>query len=412
MNQLLPYLVLFTVSFGCSDKQIPFPKINTDNVITADTINRFQLVWANELNTPLICRSVFVYEKGVVFFTQEAKSNARDKIIAFDKNTGDTLWMWSEGPYYTNHRYIRDNILYFSAGTSVYAIDCNTGGTMWKYSPPDHLAYMTLHVDENHIFVSYQNRKVNPVENESILFELNITGQANKVLTVFAKERDGFTFNFDHITVLQNLGPEVIIFCESRSWHYGSANEGRAEYVAFNLTQQTIHKDWGNIFNDIDIGGKSLLANNDLFVSSGWNQVASINTLTETINWHIAFSPGEETSGLMPVHYFNGSLFLSLGNFGRLHILKASSGATVKRIEDIGTEWYATAFITYKELAWFTTTSGLYAIDVNGKLHASLLNSDKIGNSSGNFTNGFAIDRTTGFMYTLKGSSFLCFKWA
>ena len=375
-------------------------------------INGLNPYGQKKVNTPLICRSVFIFSKGVVFFTQEAKPNSRDNIIALGKNTGDTMWVWDEGRYFTNHRHIKGSTLYFSAGTSVFAVDCNTGKTLWQFTPPDNLAYTTLHVDENHIFVSYQDRKPNPIENETILYELEANGLAKKWLTVKATDRDGFTLNFDHITVLPNIDHGLLIFCESRSWNYGPINEGRAEYVTFNLTKHKVHKNWGNMFNDIDIGGKALLQNNTLYLSSGWNQAASINVKTGRINWHVHFPASKATAGLMPVHELNGSLFLSLGNFGRLRVLDASTGLTINELEDIGTEWYATAFVNYNEHVWFTTTKGLYALDVNGKLQASLLNSDFIGMHTGNFTNGFGIDQSTGLMYGVRGSSFVCFKWA
>jgi len=234
-------------------------------------------------------------------------------------------------------------------------------------------------------------------------------GQATERFKLIASDRDGYTFNFDHITKY-TLNNNEFIFCESRSWNYGHENIGRAEYIALDMTNQSIHHDWGNVFSDIDIGGKAVVVESDIIISSGWNKFASIDLKSNGLNWVETLPHNAATANLLPLYYTNNLVFASLGNYGNLNILDANTGAHKKVIKDIGTEWFATPFDYYDGLIWFTSTAGLYALDANANIKYALKNEDALEQLKGNFTNGFAIDQSTGYMYGLRGETFVCFK--
>ncbi|MFT7591848.1 MAG: hypothetical protein ACI9UJ_001777, partial [bacterium] len=349
-------------SLGCDDRTTPSTDVLINNMDSVGVHDDFELRWRKQTTKPQICRGTFVYEKGVVFFIQEMKSNSRDEILALDKQTGDTLWIWNEGPYFTNHRFILENTLYFTAGTSVFAIDCFTGQTKWQYVPPTNLAYMSLSVSDMGVYVSYQDRRPNPQNNETTLYEISPSGIATEVFRINANDRDGFTFSFDHITPWKHSNGDIILFCESRSWNFGPANKGRADYVSINKDRRQIYHDWGNLFQTIDIGGKSVRIEDEIFISSGWNQIAAIDLANKKSIWLSSIPDQFATSSLLPVHQLNDKIFLSIGNFGHLNIVDTEAGKLIKSVSDLGTDWFATRFINYKDMAWFTTTTGLYSI--------------------------------------------------
>lgn len=403
------YLLLILGCISCKRDAIPSPHFESNNEDTLGFHTAFELVWHKRAESAQICRGSFVYEKGVVFFIQEAKQNSKDDILALDLETGDTLWIWSEGPFFTNHRYIVGNTLYFTAGTSVYALDCLTGKTLWQYVPPSHLAYMSLSVSPDGIYVSYQDRKPDPTQTESILFELDKSGQPTEVFRLYAKRRQGLTFNFDHVTPWRHPNGDKILFCESRSWNYGPKNFGQGEYLAINTATSAIYHDWKNLFDDIDIGGRCVIENDIVYVSSGWDKIGAINLITKETLWSTSLPETKSTASLMPLIMFNNNLLMSLGNKGHLNVVDKQSGLLSKTFTDIGTEWFSTSYKINSGLCWFTTTAGLFQMDFNFDIQLQLLNEEIVGTSGGSFTNGMDIS-INGYIYTTRGSDYVCLK--
>jgi len=368
-----------------------------------------ELVWHKRSNRAQICRGTFVYDAGVVFFIQEAKPNSKDEILSLDLETGDTLWVWDEGPYFNNYRYIQGNTLYFTAGTSVCAIDCMTGKTLWEYQPPVNLAYMSLNVCEMGVYVSYQDRKPNPETNESILFELDQNGQPTEIIRLNAYDRNGYTFNYDHVTPWQHPNGDIILFCESRSWNYGPTNKGKGEYIAVNASSQSIYHDWGCFFNEVDIGGRCYLDDHIVYIASGWNQVAALDLLNNEVEWVQTIPDEQSTASLMPIAMFADHVLLSIGNKGHINVFNKTTGIISHTINGIGNEWFSTAYQFNDGYCWFTSTEGLYKLNQNFEIVTQLLKEESLGTSRGSFTNGLDIG-SDGKLYTTRGYDFVCLK--
>ncbi|MFT5725465.1 MAG: hypothetical protein ACI9JN_002590 [Bacteroidia bacterium] len=409
MKQLI-YIALIIGCLSCKTETIPSPKSHNTAIDTVGYHSDFELVWSKLAENSLICRGTFVYDEGVVFFSQSDKSNARDNIVSLDKITGDTLWVWDEGPYYTNHRYLVDNTLYFTAGTSVYSLDCITGKTNWEYRPPDLLSYMSLSASNKGIYVSYQDRGNDPLQYESILYELSPEGFAEEILRLNASTRNHYTFNFDHVTPWIHPNGDKILFCESRSWNYGPKNDGIGEYLAYNQTTRVVYKDWGNLFNTIDIGGRALIHKGTVYLSSGWSQIAAIKLLDSKILWRHNIVEQVATASLMPLNMFSNRLYVSLGNQSHLNVFNTTNGKRYKTIDNIGTEWFATAFKTYNNHLWFTSTAGLYKLDQDATIVSTLNSDELVGTNAGTFTHGMDIDDSTGLIYTTRGNQFICLR--
>lgn len=401
--------ILIIGCINCKKDAIPVPIKVAENVDTIGENDFLDFVWHRPSAQDQICRGCFAYDSGVVFFMQEAKPNGKDHILSLDLYTGDTLWVWNEGPYFTNHRFMLDNILYFTAGTSVYALNCITGVTRWEYVPPSQLAYLNLSVSEKGIYVSYQDRISEPTNIKTSLYELSPTGTINKVIELASQDRNGFTFNFDFVTPIEGLNGDKLLFCESRSWNYGPANQGAGEYLAINATNHTVYHDWKNLLQDIDIGGRGIIENQTMYVSSGWNKLAAIDVMKKQVLWQTTLNEDQATAALMPVTISSDFLFLSVGNRSRLNIVNKKDGNVVKTHSNLGTEWFGTKYCQHESNHWFTTTAGLFFLTADGELQKVLGNDVFLKTTIGSFTNGLDIS-SDGLLYTTRGNDFVCFR--
>lgn len=77
-------------------------------------------------------------------------SNARDRVLALDRTTGETVWSKALP---ARELAVHDTRLYATASDQVWAFDTETGKTQWSTSVPEILA-PTLLVTDDHLFVA------------------------------------------------------------------------------------------------------------------------------------------------------------------------------------------------------------------------------------------------------------------
>lgn len=406
MKKMFVLINLCLLLLNCKDDK-PEPKVNTD---VPNTNQDFELVWQTTTPSALVCTANFVYSDGVVYFVQDNQSQARDHIISLDKLTGDTLWVWSEGPMYTGNHHMVDNTLYFNGGRSIYSVDPTTGTTNWEFEPPGNLAYLNLHVNTYGIFVSYQDRKINGMDNETILFQLDRFGGSKEILRIPAKDRDGFTCNFEYVTPWVHPKGDLHLICESRSWHYGDLNQGKGEYFVYNLTADSMYWDLKSFFNELDLGASGVLDGDVFYCYSGWDQVGCIDLLQKRTLWSVQLPERNRTGSKQGLEVFQNNVFLSPGKNGVMTALDKSSGQIVHTITDLGDEYFGQGLIEFDGLLWLTTNTALYGIDGDGKIKYKLLENDLLEGRGGSYTNGLSIDKRLGQLHTTRGSDFVCLK--
>ncbi len=400
-------LCLITSLFSCKKEAIPAPTSQHSTI--SEDYQKVELVWLKNSSIALFCRGTFIYGNGVVYVISENRADARDKIISLDKNTGDTLWVWNEVPIFTNNWVLRNDILYFNANTSIFAVDCNSGTTVWESKANFNEDHLSLSVNDFGVFVSYQIR--NPSDqtlNTTTLYKLDKFGRRKEVYRINATDRDGFTFNFQNITPWVHSNGDTILIAESRSWNYSPRNEGKGEYLALNISADSVYADWSNVFNDMDIGGKCVVYENHVYFSSGWNQLASFNLTDKKRVWKKELPGHLFTSSNIPLVILNQKLFIGIGNKGVLNIYDIRDGNVIKSIKGIGTDWFTTSFVEFKDNLYFITSKGLYGLNSNGQFVIEVKTEDAVGRSKGSFTMGMGIDQNTGKIYTTRGNDFVC----
>jgi hypothetical protein len=79
---------------------------------------------------------------------------------------------------------------------------------------------------------------------------------------LYANERNGFTYNFEHVTPWTHPNGTNTLFCESRSWDFGPSNRGIGEYILIDIDSKKIQYDWRDLLASEDIGGEACITNN------------------------------------------------------------------------------------------------------------------------------------------------------
>lgn len=100
-----------------------------------ETFTDTDVLWKSSISPSLIYDVFpkFVYKNAVI---SQGVKNRSSVIIAFDKNTGKELWVWSDfldgHEIFTDFVFVHENILVWRYRGRVYGINLDNGQTLWK----------------------------------------------------------------------------------------------------------------------------------------------------------------------------------------------------------------------------------------------------------------------------------------
>lgn len=395
IKHILLFLLCITIFTDCHKDE---PKISPEP----------QLLWSVSLKGDTLAGSMkpIIYNN-IVLHTQIVVGESYTPIIAFDKNTGEKLWIWSDflGDYEgigstSTNRILKDNIFVFSSGVSVYALDVNNGQTLWRTTNDNLVGRNSLTLYNDLIF----HIESKPDRSEYYLKVADIsTGNWETVYTTIME--NDYVPLLDLPTYYINDEGDMLLFFTNNRYNF-QLQKGHPELICYNLTKrevvykkevtsptygygitreplinddklyfhvgpymycydvQTGERKWSKLLED-NIGSISFILEDDrLFVGiEGLDpQLYALEPETGIQLWKIKSSG---TSSRMD--YYNGVVYFNGGGNGLLHAVNAQTGEyiwqyTSPDLEHNSGAWFDSAITVDKETGHIYTANYLNAL--------------------------------------------------
>ena len=356
----------------------------------------------------------------------------------------DTIWSVPIGDQYvgTNHIEVRDGMVYFSVGSSIYAYDAVTGDELWKWDDLDFGKHLSFSICDGGEAVFFQNwRKIASVDLKTgntlkryTVSEEGYTGAPRGALLgeyyYFVKERSNrskATIRRSHKDDLENWEPIYSLingedtggswpFIESYNlwvnptngdsvlvFQHRMAVPNRVDVVAFSLnTRETL---WRH--NDINGSGNSnhqqmLVMNDKAYIMAG-EVVIAYDMFTGDVVWkHYA----HDLALRFMFHKFGYAesinAILIKGNSPRLYGLGPETGAENLYIEDAGRFSLSASSPVYSNgIIYYLTFSHLHA--VRASTGENLWKERSFMNTNSRLNGDIGIDEDNGLLFAADG---------
>ena len=407
---LFPLVLLVAVT-SCKKNDTPIPTGSGQSHTTDSNLlnNDLELVWKCRDSNSLP-RKCFLYNNAVVTIDY---GEVNSKVCAYEKRTGELLWTWdAPGPIDIQSATKRNTRLYFTIHRSLYALNLDHGSLSYKtyltYGYPD------LSVTEHGVFVHNEVRQGAYDDFYSIIQQIDKNGSPRLIAKFQANANQNYLNGTTLITSWLHPSGDTILYCDTRAWNWDpNVNQGKGLFFAINITADSIYHDWTENFDMLDNTSKATINGQTLHVTDGWNMLASIDLVSKEINWQTKITENKATGTWRPMFHKDGVVYVPTGNRGILNTFDARTGEHLQSIAALGTEAYFGNFISHKNLIWFSTTLGLFALESGQsqvKFKYRIEWDDVIGDTGGTFTEGLQGDPETGYVYVTRGRNLVCYK--
>ena len=397
MTTILSIFLFLQLGVSCKKEKVLEP--TTPKPPKENSNSNFSQIWNKTSVNGFQCEATIVTSTNVIYWIDMEGGSFRDDMIAFDKNTGDTLW-YKQGTGVTGKHKLIGNYVYYDLNERLICMDPSTGNEVWRLSP----AYLSDYIYANgSIYAFFYTR------DSAMLYKINpITGSNNKIYTIYSADRDGYSQSPNGMVYWKHPNGNDIIFVQSSGL---KVSVGRGEYYAIDITGDSIYWDLGEYFSGSGgIGFSPLLAGSNININNGTLGVASLNLVTKTTNWKVTEPLTTQTGGKYAI-LKNNKIFKEAGNIGHFNIIDINNGSQLKTYTNIGTSFRGSPLRIYNNKIYFTTTEILGIIDANtANMVQKLDYKQKVGETLGGFHSGMDIDPMNGYIYTVRYKSFVCIK--
>lgn len=431
MNSPLILLFLTLLSFGLSCNKDKDTILSPVSVPGDETSAQFELpkninvLWTKNCPKQIHSLQSLVLDNKVIFVVSDENiATFNYYLLALDKTSGDTLWRWNDGMHLMKEVLCFDNKLYFygSAVGKLTCVDANTGLTLWQWDDNTYRVINGLTAAHGRIYTSagYGHSGIRGMAETRIL-SFDPFQSAPFVEYVFETEkRGGSSLSlYDPLPWTHPNGDLIMFYNPSAT--DGNGLTSHAEFLAVNLSADSIYLDLKNHFS-ASAKGRSTLINNQVYFGAAPDATPSwktgcLNLVTMEILWVNTLTHTYPSS----VQYktSNGILLMNSGNTNYVNAIAANSGKLLWTNTSCGTQ--TSPFQMYDGLAWLKSGEGILGLsphtgDITKKvrhyqLHQSLWEQKMEGWSVGEFST-FTIDHQTGYFYALGDQGIItCFSF-
>lgn len=397
-----------------------------ETTITEYTLKEdLEVRWVKRFNKDQYALQTLVLNDKVVF----AMSHPTDlssfvvHLLALDKSTGDTVWVWEEGLLLMKDVICYDDKLYFYSSSDGLptCVDANTGKKLWQWDDGQYREINGLVPINGRIYTSagYGHRGVQGFRETRVISLDPNTGTPEIEFIFNTDQRDGHSLSLYEPMPWKHPNGDLIIFYNASA--VGSGINWYPRYIAANITADSIYFDLGNYFEAVAKGGVSIYGDKVYFGSSPtrtqtW-KTGCINMLTKEVEWVNELTK-TDPSAVKPIKMGN-RILMNPGNTHYTNCLNASTGEL---------EWTNTKcgkrtsdFLPHNGIGWIKSGEGIIGLDPmsgeivhhvrNYELHEELWKQKSEGWTVAEFSS-FSIDQQTGWFYSASfGEYFTCFRF-
>ena len=344
----------------------------------------------------------------IVIYSWHTTSPQVTPLVAYNKNTGEKKWEWSDffyNPEYTGAKrvmYVYENKLVFSTTyLNLYCIDLNTGETLWRYeskgSRPQVRGY------ENFVLSTASNLS-DGSDFYSAIFLTNInTGDIQEVKR-FSME-NGYRPELNTPLLYRNSIGELVYFQTYTLYNSSLEPEAIVNTIAYNIDREEIYfenegmiDDIGYEYHDHKIYGSTYPNGSELIC---------IDAETFEVLWEADTPGGIGRSGISFIkdNLIHGSEALDTGN--EIYCRDKNTGELKWKSQGVA---QSSRHGHYEGKIYFSN-GNLFVLDLqNGsKLHTAI-SPDYEENEGAFFDRVLSIDPETGRIYTANYISALCYE--
>ena len=393
---ILSILFFLQLTPSCK-KEKALPPNPSPPKLTVKTNNNFSEIWSNKISEGFYGIGTVVSDSNVVYWYDIVGGGYRDDMVAFNKRTGDTAWHKIGEGFSSKHKLI-GNYIYFSQKNKLLCINPKNGNELWRLNKGSLADF--LHINGS-IYAFFETK------DSAVLYKVNpISGANTHIYSIYTADRGGFIQEPSGIIHWKHPNGNDIIFVQSSAL---KVSVGRGEYYAIDITADSMYWDLGEYFTGSGgIGFFPILDGNNVVINN--LGTASLNLINKTLNWNTTEPISVQTYGQYAV-ISNNKIFKDVGNFGYLNIIDANNGNHLKSHTDIGTNFISSKLVLYNNKVYFTTSSVIGVIDCISNNFLNKIKPDEtIGKTKGAAGKGLAVDSSTGYIYTTRGTSFVCIK--
>jgi len=370
-----------------------------------------ELIWSSLLKGDTLAASInpIIYGN-IALHTQIIVGEPYTPFIAFDKNTGERLWTWSDfsGDYESigsasTGVVHKDNIFVFSTGIRVYAIDLSTGQTLWRTWDDNLLGDGDMTSCGDLIF----HIELKSDRSEYYLKVANIhTGNWETIYTTIAD--DDYIPLFDPPTYYIDDSGDTLLYFTNNRYNF-QLQKGHPELICYNLTQREIvyEKDISSPTYGYGIFRPPLIYNGKIYLHVG-PVVYCYSIETKQEIWSTRL---DDNVGSISFILEEDRLYVGIeGMNPQLYALNPETGRQIWKIKSSGT---SSKMQYYNGVIYFNGGGNglLHALNAQtGEYIWQYSSPDLKHNSGAWFDSAISIDKATGRIYTSNYLNALCFE--
>lgn len=400
---ILPIFSVFL--FNCKKEEPVTPCETEPTNINSD----FELIWAKSSGTRFIdSKHVTVSNSSVIYSFDKGGTNYDEDLIAFDKNTGDTLWEYKSGVWYRTPQVYQDNYFVDIDGELV-CINAATGNEVWR----SNFGYLShFIIERGSIYAAFGDKRTNSDSTQFYKITPS-TGNGIELFSINKSERNHFSQNPKGMAVWQHPNGNEILAVHSDSY-FSQVLNSRSEYYFIDLTGDSIYWDLGRYMVS-GVVSNPIIDNYNIYFHTSLGEIAKLNLLNKTEVWKNENRPN---SGSTKMILANSLLYKSVGSqIGELRIHNTFDGGIFKRLgsdAEFGTFFNKSTsnFRHVNNKLYFSSYNSVVVINLfSNQVENIILRSQKLdGLDTNEFSEALDVDPTTDYIYTEISGNIICIK--
>ena len=370
-----------------------------------------QLIWSTPLKKDTLAGTMLpILYDNIVLHTERSLGSYYAPITAFDKNTGEQLWEWSN--YFSEFEsfygispstIIRHNIFVFSTGKGVYAINVSTGQTLWRTRDENLSGGKSITNYGDLIF----HVELQPDRSEYYLKVADIyTGNWQTIYTT--KEKDDFIPSLrPPACYIDTNGDTILLFTNNR--YNFELQKGNPELICYNLTKkEEVYKIETTPLNP----GYGIVREPLIYNDKAYLHVGPFMYCYDVVTGQLVWSKRlRDIVGSISFIIAGERLFVGIeGTSPLLYALNPDNGYHLWQIESSGT---SSKMQYHNGIIYFNGGGNglLHAVNAQtGEYIWQYESPDLVHHSGACFDNAITVDKETGRIYTANYLNALCFE--
>ncbi|MBI1306682.1 MAG: PQQ-binding-like beta-propeller repeat protein [Bacteroidetes bacterium] len=410
-NRIFYFLLFSSFLSGCKPDD---PIVSSEE--TFEINPNVEMIWSHEHGgqySPAILS--LLTEQYAVFVTLNDTTYS-SKLLVIEKSTGDTQWCWDKELATIENVLFHDQKLYInSRGKGIICVDVNDGKTLWQWD--DGVDLIT-----------------NPVFFENKLYLAAHYGNSNRSCRITSLDPNSGNASIAYELIPSERGVNSNTLYSASYWRHPNGNliafysslvypnnlpTPYSEFLAIDLTADTIFHNWGNYTKSSTPGSSVMVGDNVYFggMTSATNEwkTGCINLASEKIKWDNRLSV---TSPSYTEYFVVGNrVLMNSGNTVFINALDTGTGKLAWTNKSCGDN--TGEYQHLNNIVWFKNGNGLFGLNPstgavkyhihNYSLFEDLSKKQKLGWSVGEFST-FIIDEKTELFYAWTETHVMCFK--